>query len=365
MLKSNTIKQNIPKGWEKKQIKDLLDYERPDNYIVKSDSYTDTAKTPVLTANKSFILGHTDEDFGICNNLPAVIFDDFTTDSKYVDFPFKVKSSAIKILRSKSKDVNLKFVFELIKSIHFQATNHKRYYISEYQDIDVIVPPPDEQKKIAEILTTIDEDIKKTDEIISKTEKLKNGLLRNLFSEGLDEVRQTLDLVCSSITAGGDLPENYIKDKTATKDFPYPIYSNGINEKSLYGFSDGYKINDDAVTISARGTIGYHTIREAKFTPIIRLIALIPNKDIISIDYLNYALDIVRIEHSGGGIPQLTVPEVKRLKIPVPSLDKQKKITAVLLVTDEKISANKRIEEKLILLKKGLIQDLLNGKVRV
>src|ERR1035437_5716434 len=103
-MKSNSIKNDIPRGWERKKIRDLLNFERPDNYIVKSDNYTAVAKTPVLTANKSFILGYTDEDFGICKNLPAIIFDDFTTDSKYVDFPFKIKSSAIKILRSKNQD---------------------------------------------------------------------------------------------------------------------------------------------------------------------------------------------------------------------------------------------------------------------
>ncbi|MBI3274128.1 MAG: restriction endonuclease subunit S, partial [Candidatus Colwellbacteria bacterium] len=102
-------KQNIPKGWQKKQIKDLLDYERPDKYIVESDNYINQG-IPVLTANKSFILGYTNEGSGIYKDVPAIIFDDFTTDSKFVDFPFKVKSSAIKILKEKNSDTDLHFV---------------------------------------------------------------------------------------------------------------------------------------------------------------------------------------------------------------------------------------------------------------
>src|SRR3989338_8142391 len=95
-MTTTEVKQNIPKGWQEKQIKDLLNYERPDKYIVESDRYINQG-TPVLTANKSFILGYTDEKGGVYKDVPVIIFDDFTTDSKFVDFPFKVKSSAIKI----------------------------------------------------------------------------------------------------------------------------------------------------------------------------------------------------------------------------------------------------------------------------
>ena len=79
----------IPKHWKMKKLGELLDYEQPWKYIVRNTEYSDSG-TPVLTANKSFILGYTNETDGICNNIPVIIFDDFTTDSKYVDFPFKV-----------------------------------------------------------------------------------------------------------------------------------------------------------------------------------------------------------------------------------------------------------------------------------
>lgn len=81
------------------RLEDIVDYEQPQAYIVESTDYSDDYDIPVLTAGKTFIIGYTNEETGICDNLPVIIFDDFTTDSKYVEFPFKVKSSAMKILR--------------------------------------------------------------------------------------------------------------------------------------------------------------------------------------------------------------------------------------------------------------------------
>ena len=97
----------------------------------------------------------------------------------------------------------------------------------------------------------------------------------------------------------------------------------------MYGYAKDYKIDSDAITISARGTIGFHAIRESKFTPIVRLITLIPKPD-INIQYLNYALDVTDIGSSGGSIPQLTTPNVKKIKIPVPPLEEQERIVAIL-----------------------------------
>lgn len=141
----------------------------------------------------------------------------------------------------------------------------------------------------------------------------------------------TLENATISISAGGDLPKRYSKgQESPTEVFPYPIYSNGVNRKSVYGFTDTYTVGSEAVTISARGTIGWHTIRQAKFTPIVRLIVLIPKTHIISNKFLNYILDVAEICHSGGNIPQLTVPNVKKIKIPVPSLAEQERIVGIL-----------------------------------
>jgi len=117
--------------WEIKRLGELLDYEQPTKYLVKSTEYGDNHNTPVLTAGKTFILGYTDEETGIFQDLPTIIFDDFTTANKYVDFPFKAKSSAMKMLRPRNKDINLRFVFEKMQLINFKLGDHKRYWISE------------------------------------------------------------------------------------------------------------------------------------------------------------------------------------------------------------------------------------------
>ena len=165
--------------WEEKQIKDVLTYERPDLYIVEDTNYLDNG-IPVLTANKSFILGYTDETDNIYNNLPVIIFDDFTTDKKYVDFPFKVKSSAIKILKSKDGYV-LKFIYELLNIIYFNLKEHKRYYISMYQNLTILVPTLPEQQKIAEVLSTADELIGAERRKLEALKKYKKGLMQKLF----------------------------------------------------------------------------------------------------------------------------------------------------------------------------------------
>ena len=168
--------------WETKKVGELLNYERPDKYIVKSTDYQENAMTPVLTANKSFVLGYTSEDFGIYSNLPAIIFDDFTTDSKYVDFPFKIKSSAIKILKNRSPSTNLKFVYERMRLIQFPLGEHKRYYISEFQHIEIPTPEPDEQIAIAEVLSDMDTELAALEQRLAKTRALKQGMMQELLT---------------------------------------------------------------------------------------------------------------------------------------------------------------------------------------
>ncbi|MBQ0025387.1 MAG: restriction endonuclease subunit S [Bacteroidales bacterium] len=129
----------------------MVDYEQPQAYIVESTDYSDLYDIPVLTAGKSFIIGHTNELKGICQDVPVIIFDDFTTDSKYVDFPFKVKSSAVKILHVK-KGVNVKYVAYFISVTHLIGKTHKRYWISEYSKVIIPLPPKEEQDRIVDMI---------------------------------------------------------------------------------------------------------------------------------------------------------------------------------------------------------------------
>jgi len=139
----------LPIGWELCRLEDILEYEQPQAYIVKSTEYSDKYITPVLTPGKSFVLGYTNESEGIYNALPVIIFDDFTTESKYVDFPFKVKSSAMKILRAKG-EIDIRYVAFFMSITRLTGDTHKRYWISEYSKICIPIPPLREQIRIVQ-----------------------------------------------------------------------------------------------------------------------------------------------------------------------------------------------------------------------
>jgi type I restriction enzyme S subunit len=152
--------KDIPKGWEIGKLEDFLDYLQPTEFIVESTEYSDTYKIPVLTAGKSFIKGYTNETTGVFNNLPVIIFDDFTTANKFVNFPFKVKSSAMKILKPKAEISNIKFVFYFMQTLKISTDTHKRYWISVFSKLKIPVPPLLEQQaivaKIEELLSELD-----------------------------------------------------------------------------------------------------------------------------------------------------------------------------------------------------------------
>ena len=129
-------------------LNELLPYEQPGAYIVESTDYNDAYKTPVLTAGKTFILGYTNETEGIFDRLPVIIFDDFTTASQYVNFKFKVKSSAMKILNINTDLVIPKYIYYQMQVIYFDLSTHKRYWIQQYSKIKIKVPPIPEQQRI-------------------------------------------------------------------------------------------------------------------------------------------------------------------------------------------------------------------------
>lgn len=143
---------DLPDGWSCVRLCDLLDYEQPTQYIVESTDYKSEHKTPVLTAGKTFIIGYTNETRGIRENLPVIIFDDFTTQSKLVNFPFKVKSSAMKILTSKSRAVSLRYAFYMMQCVECDSYNHKRYWISDFSQKIVALPPVLEQRRILQAI---------------------------------------------------------------------------------------------------------------------------------------------------------------------------------------------------------------------
>jgi type I restriction enzyme S subunit len=371
-MTTSKTQQNIPNGWKLKKLSDVLDYERPDAYIVKNTSYSNKAKTPVLTANKSLILGYTDEDFGIYENVPAIIFDDFTTDSKFVNFPFKIKSSAIKILKCKDESSDLRFVHEKMKLVKFPVANHKRYYISQYQELEMLFPEKAEQQKIAEILEKVDEDIAKTQEVIEATEKLKRGLMQNILNFGNKSNVKYLTLgdigkvsMCKRIfreetSPIGEIP--FYKIGTFGKD-PDAFISKELYDSYRKKFSFP-KIGD--VLLSASGTIGRRVKYDGRpaYFQDSNIIWLEHDESKILNNFLFYLYETIIWQTEGSTIKRLYNSILLKKLVPVPSIDEQKKIVEILSAVDEKISVNKKLKEKLILLKKGLMQDLLSGKVR-
>ena len=140
--------EKLPSGWVVTNFETILEYEQPTKYIVHDTNYKPTYKTPVLTAGKSFILGYTNETDNIFDDLPVIIFDDFTTESKFVDFSFKVKSSAMKILHINQDLVLPKYAFYLMQATEIDHDNHQRYWISTYSQEIVALPPINEQERI-------------------------------------------------------------------------------------------------------------------------------------------------------------------------------------------------------------------------
>ena len=160
----------------------MLTYEQPTKYLVKTTAYVEDGSTPVLTANKSFILGYTNENEGIFNKHPVIIFDDFTTDIKYVKFPFKVKSSAMKILLPKNDRVEMSYIFAAMSRIKIPLGGHKRYWIAEYQFLDIPLPPIPEQKRIAHTLNTARREINLLKKLTDQYRTQKRGLMQKLLT---------------------------------------------------------------------------------------------------------------------------------------------------------------------------------------
>ena len=162
------------------QIGDVIDYEQPTSYIVNSDKYISNGTTPVLTANKAFVLGYTNEQEGIYDKGNCIIFDDFTLDFKFVDFPFKVKSSAIKILSAKS-NVDIKYFYEYLLFLGLSTNEHKRHYISEVASKSMYLPSLSEQETLLKPLNKISLKLFQEERVLFLLEQQRKYLLSAMF----------------------------------------------------------------------------------------------------------------------------------------------------------------------------------------
>ncbi len=167
------------------ELGELLDYEQPTKYIVSSEQYDDKYETPVLTAGKTFLLGYTNEKDGIfkaSKEKPVILFDDFTTSSKWVDFDFKVKSSACKILVPK-EGVDVRFVYFALQKVDVNTETHKRYWISVFSKIKIYYPDKKTREKILSELNEITDIIEINKKRIDLYQELLDKKMSDYFGE--------------------------------------------------------------------------------------------------------------------------------------------------------------------------------------
>lgn len=328
------------------ELGELLPFEQPTAYIVKSTDYSDAYATPVLTAGKSFILGKTNETDGIFDQLPVIIFDDFTTATQFVNFRFKVKSSAMKILHINTDLVIPKYIFYRLQIIQFDHSTHKRYWIQSYSKIKVLIPPLDEQFRIVARIEELFSELDKAVDTLKTTKEqlavYRQAVLKNAFS-------------C--------LPETVEMDKIADMIDPQPShrtppeYKNGIPyigigeidyQNKKINFEDARKVSPEVLdehlhrytihkgdfVMGKIGTIGkpYKIPDEQNYALSANVILIQPNKEKIYPEFLfwQFSSSLVTKQLTLGAKatsqPAFGIKKARLLSIKICELEKQFKI---------------------------------------
>lgn len=253
------------KDWTECCFEDLLDYEQPTKYIVKSTKYNDSYKIPVLTAGKTFIKGYTNETDGIFDNLPTIIFDDFTTATQYVNFKFKVKSSAMKILLPTSKLINMPLVYYAMQVNQVRSDTHKRYWISVFSKKRFLLPPLVEQKaivkKIEELFSSLESGIADLKKAQDQLIVYRQAVLKKAFEGDFKKVK--LDEISEAVGGNAFKSKTFLKDKGKYQIIRIgnvrpgiirynssPIFINEVEEKVL----NKYLLKKGDIIITLTGT---------------------------------------------------------------------------------------------------------------
>lgn len=329
------------------ELGELLPFEQPTAYIVKSTDYSDAYATPVLTAGKSFILGKTNETDGIFDQLPVIIFDDFTTATQFVNFRFKVKSSAMKILHINTDLVIPKYIFYRLQIIQFDHSTHKRYWIQSYSKIKVLIPPLDEQSRI---VTRIDELFSELDKAVDtlKTTKEQLEVYRQaVLKEIFDSVSTTsvhIKDVCLDIKVGIVIkPTQYYVSENGVPAFRNANVRRGyINDTDWVMISkEGHQqncrseVHTNDVLISRSGAnLGMASVVPARYNGYNAIDVVIAVPDISKVipeflaQYTNSPMGraIVKKNERGAAQGHLNVSAYANLPIGVPNLQEQEKL---------------------------------------
>ena len=368
--------------WEQRKFSDLFSYERPDAYIVNNDEYDDSNPTPVLTANKGFILGYTAETR--THEGPCVIFDDFTLDCKLVTFPFMVKSSAMKILHCHD-GVDLTFAYERLCSAKIEALGHARHYISVVQNTESAIPSYEEQSAIGRVLSNLDTLITLHQRKLDHLKEMKKGLLQKMFpknGESIPELRfpgfadpweQRKALHLASYSKG----KGYSKDDLTESGTPvilygrlYTKYESVIEEVDTFvdASNDGIYSHGDEVIVPASGETAEDIARASAVAQPGVLLGgdlniLRPNKSITSLFMaLSLSNGTAQKELSkraqGKSVVHVHNSDIQDVTISYPTIDEQTQIGAFFRSLDSLITLHQRKLDHLKQMKKGLLQQM-------
>ena len=250
------------------------------------------------------------------------------------------------------------------------SSGRQRVQTDVIQNIEIDLPSLDEQERIGKLLRTLDDKIELNDKINENLQQQAKAIFKAWFvdfepfgrSIPPDWTILTLDDV-SQMGAGGDKPKNV--SSIQTEAYPYPIYSNGLSDEGLYGYTDTARISEESVTVSARGTIGFVCLRHIPYVPIVRLVTLVPKTDILSAKYLYLYLSQLHITGTGTTQQQLTVPDFRKTEILVPTKDIVDTFTDIANPLFDKMWANQVENKYLSSLRDTLLPKLMSGEIDV
>lgn len=369
--------------WEERKLGEIFNYEQPTKYIVKSTEYDDNFNTPVLTAGKSFLLGYTDEISGIKNATvenPVVIFDDFTTGSHYVDFPFKIKSSAMKLLSLNDNSDNFYFMFNTLKNIKYVPQSHERHWISKFSSFEIYKPSQEEQQKIGSFFKQLDDTIDLHQRKLAKLKELKQGYLQKLFPKNGSKFPQLRFAGFADAWEKRKFGELYKPNKERNESAEF----SSENTLSIATMTVNRKGNGAAKTSLLKykviriGDIAFegHTSKKFAFGRFVlndvadgimspRFTCLRPiHRQIIQFwkQYIHYEPILrpilIRSTKLGTMMNELVVPDLLKQNIRVPSINEQKLIGKSLSRVDDLIAATQCKLDLLKKLKKGYLQKM-------
>lgn len=330
-LLEQLINELCPEGVEYDFLYTVMDYEQPTKYIVKDTKYDDEFETPVLTAGQSFILGYTNESTGIfeaSTDNPVIIFDDFTTSFHWVDFNFKVKSSAMKMLRLKrdrSHDADFRYIYHVMKNIQYAPVDHTRQWIEKYSKFKIPLPPLPIQEEIVRILDKFTElTTELTAELTARKQQyeyyrdviLTSGDNIKLVPLGnIGRVAMCKRIMKNQTTSTGNIP--FYKIGTFGKKPDAFISKELFNEyKEKYSFP-----TTGSILISASGTIGRTVVYDGNpaYYQDSNIVWLEHDESTVLNKYLYYCYQLKPWNVSDGGtISRLYNDNILKAKIPVP-----------------------------------------------